>query len=181
MLLAICVTSTAPITTLWDSSRCSGVMSDPTFIIASTDAARASMPGIAASCVGTSKATTCSSRLGIGLGTMLGSIEVGDGSAVGSGNAVGSSGSGVGSGFGVCVGVGSIVGITGSTGTGVGSISVGVGSGCGICVGIGVGSNDGSTDGMGVGDGSSVGVGVGSALAVGSSDGVAVGVGTIPA
>ena len=179
MLLAICVTSTAPITTLWDSSRCSGVMSDPTFIIASTDAARASMPGIAASCVGTSKVTTCSSRLGIGLGTMLGSIEVGDGSAVGSGNAVGSSGSGVGSGSGVCVGVGSIVGTTGSTGAGVGSIDVGVGSGCGICVGIGVGSNDGSRDG--VGDGSSVGVGVGSAVAVGSSDGVGVGVGTIPA
>ena len=179
MLLAICVTSTAPITTLWDSSRCSGVISDPTFIIASTDAAKASMPGIAMSCVGTSKVTTCSSRLGIGLGTMLGSIEVGDGSAVGSGNAVGSSGSGVGSGSGVCVGVGSIVGTTGSTGAGVGSLSVGVGSGSGICVGIGVGSNDGSRDG--VGNGSSVGVGVGSAVAVGSSDGVGVGVGTIPA
>ena len=179
MLLAICVTSTAPITTLWDSSRCSGVMSDPTFIIASTDAARASMPGIAASCVGTSKATTCSSRLGIGLGTMLGSIEVGDGSAVGSGNAVGSSGSGVGSGSSVCVGVGSIVGITGSTGARVGSIDVGIGSGCGICVGIGVGSNVASRDG--VGDGSSVGVGVGSAVTVGSGDGVGVGVGTIPA
>ena len=179
MLLAICVTSTAPITTLWDSSRCSGVISDPTFIIASTDAAKASMPGIAASCVGTSKVTTCSSRVGIGLGTMLGSIEVGDGSAVGSGNAVGSSGSGVGSGFGVCVGVGSIVGTTGSTGARVGSIDVGVGSGCGICVGVNVGSNVGSRDG--IGDGSSVGVGVGSAVAVGSSDGVAVGVGTIPA
>ena len=179
MLLAICVTSTAPITTLWDSSRCWGVMSDPTFIIASTDAARASMPGIAMSCVGTSKVTTCSSRLDIGLGTMLGSIKVGDGSAVGSGNAVGSSGSGVGSGSGVCVGVGSIVGTTVSTGAGVGSIDVGVGSGCGICVGIGVGSNDGSRDG--IGDGSSVGVGVGSAVAVGSSDGVAVGVGAIPA
>ncbi len=109
------------------------------------------MPGIAMSCVGTSKVTTCSSRLGIGLGTMLSWIGVGDGSAVGSGNAVGSSGSGVGSSSGVCIGVGSIVGTAGSIGAGVGSLSVGVGSGCGICVGIGVGSNDGSRDGIGDG------------------------------
>ena len=126
------------------------------------------MPGIASSCVGTSKATSWAFTLGVGLGSI--GADNGKVEAVGAGVCSGSAvGSGVGCGSGDCDD-GSAVGSTGSR---LGCVGVGVGSSVGSGVGVGLGSR------VGVGDGSRDGKGVGSLVVVWLGDGS--GVGTIPA